>query len=233
MQQLFPGLYVITRAATNCFLLESNPGELTVIDTGIPGTEKAILKAAASLNYQPEQIKHILITHADLDHAGGLAKLVELTGATVYAGKESVQYLEAGKAPPHVPSLMASLMNNFQQAVSVDVAVEDGEMLDIAGGILAVHVPGHTPDNYNFFWEKDGVLFAADLFFALTGSVSLSPGMINWDNRALKRSALKALELAPKYICPGHGATVNLVQNPERVAAVRRQLEGGASLAVT
>ena len=233
MQQLFPGLYVITRATINCFIMESAPSELTIIDTGIPGTDKTILKAVASLNYQPEQIKHILITHADLDHAGGLAKLVQATGARVYAGNESVQYIEAGKSPPHVPGLMANIMNNFQQATKVDVRVDDAEMIDVAGGILAIHVPGHTPDNFNFFWEKEVVLFGADLFFNLTGNVSLSPGMINWDSRALKRSAVKALELAPKYICPGHGASVNLAKNPERIAALRRKLAGGANLAVT
>ena len=36
------------------------------------------------------QLKQILITHADIDHAGSLAKLVDLTGAKVYAGKESI-----------------------------------------------------------------------------------------------------------------------------------------------
>lgn len=233
MQELFPGLYVITRAATNCYLIESAPGELTLIDTGMPGTEKTILKAVAELNYQAEQIKHILITHADIDHVGSLAKLVNLTGATVYSGKESVQYIESGKAPPHVPAIMATIMNNFQQVAKVDVTVDDNETIAIADGILAIHTPGHTPDNYNFFWQKEGVLFAADLFLTITGSVTLSPGVINWDSTILKKSAIKALELAPKYICPGHGQPVNLVKNPEKIVNLRRQLERGATLVVT
>src|SRR5690606_19225658 len=104
--------------------------------------------------YQPEQIKHILVTHSDLDHAGSLAKLAEVTGATVYAGKESVPYLESGKMPPHVPSFMNIIMNAMQKSVKVDVSVEDNETLDIADGILAIHVPGHTPENYNYFWQK-------------------------------------------------------------------------------
>lgn len=233
MQEIFPGLYVITRTVTNCYLIESAPEELTVIDAGLPGTEKTILKAVADLNYQPEQVKNILLTHADLDHVGGLAKLVNLTGAKVYSGKESVQYIEAGKAAPHIPSLWAGVMNSFQQPAKVDVALADNERVAIADGILAIHMPGHTPDNFNFFWEKEGVLFGADLFFTLTSNVSLSPGAINWDSAILKKSAIKALELAPKYICPGHGQPVNIVKNPERIANLRRQLEGRASLVAT
>ena len=233
MQEIFPGLYVITRTMTNCFLIESAVDELTLIDTGIPGTTNTILRAIESLNYRPQQLKQILVTHSDLDHAGSLAKLVALTGAKVYAGQHSVQYLESGTMPPHVPGVMNALMNAMQKPAKVDVAVEDGEMLDIAEGILAIHTPGHTPENYNFFWQKHGVLFGADLFFTITGELTLSPSAISWNTNELAKSAIKALELAPHTICPGHGNSLNLVQSPQRATRLRRQLEGGVTLATT
>ncbi len=229
MEQIFPGLYVITRGATNSYLIESAPDELTLIDTGTPGTTNAILQAAAALNYQPEQIKQILITHADIDHVGSLAPLVAATGATVYAGKASVPYIESASTPPHVPAFM-KLMNVFIKPVSVDVTFNDLEVLPIADGILAIHVPGHTPENYNFFWEKHGVLFAADVFFTF-GRVTLSPSLIAWDKNKLRQSAMSALNLAPKYICAGHGTPVNLIKHPEKIARLRLSLEGGTTLA--
>lgn len=229
MEQIFPGLYVITRGATNSYLIESAPDELTLIDTGTPGTSNTILKAIASLNYQPEQLRQILITHADIDHVGSLAPLIDATGASLYASNESKPYIESATSPPHVPSFM-NLLNNFISPVAVDVTFSDRDVLPIADGILAVHVPGHTPENYNFFWEKHGVLFAADLFFTF-GRVTLSPSFIAWDRRKLKQSAMMALNLAPKYICAGHGTPVNLIQQPEKVARLRRSLEGGTTLA--
>lgn len=233
MQEIFPGFYVVTRMSTNCFLIESAPDELTVIDTGTPGTSNTILSAAKSLNYAPNQIKNILITHADIDHIGSLASLAKATGATVYAGKESVHYIEEAKTPPHVPAIMGALTGLLQKKATVDEVFDDNDTLDIAGGILAIHVPGHTPENYNFFWRKEGVLFGADLFFALSKDLTLSPKMLTWDNEELHKSAAKALALAPKYICPGHGKIVNLVRTPEAVQAIRRKLEGGATLAAT
>lgn len=232
MQEIVPGVYVITRTATNCYLIESSPGELTLIDTGIPGTTGSILDALASLNYQAEQLKHIFITHADIDHAGSLAKLVTLTGARVYSGKESVQYIEAGESPPHTPAPLALIMNRFHQPASVDVVLSDGETIDIAGGILALHTPGHTPDNTSYFLERERILFGADLFFTITGAVTLSPSVLNWDSWVLKNSAIKALEITPQYICPGHGKPVNIVKYPGRIASLRRQL-GGVTLVAT
>lgn len=233
MQEIFPGFYVVTRMSTNCFLIESAPDELTVIDTGAPGTSNAILSAAKALNYAPNQIKNILITHADIDHIGSLASLAKATGARIYAGKESVQYIEEAKTPPHVPAIMSAFAGLLQKKAKVDVVFDDNETLDIAGGILAIHVPGHTPENYNFYWRKEGVLFGADLFFGLSKDLSLSPKMITWSVDELHKSATKALALAPKYICPGHGDSVNLVRTPEAVQAIRRKLEGNVTLAAT
>ncbi|MCA9912148.1 MAG: MBL fold metallo-hydrolase, partial [Anaerolineae bacterium] len=64
MQKVIPGLYQINNGA-NIFLLETDPGELAVLDSGMPGSTRAILKAAAELGYDAAAIRHILITHAD------------------------------------------------------------------------------------------------------------------------------------------------------------------------
>lgn len=235
MQTIFPGLYMITRAVTNCYLIESAVDELTVIDTGLSGTTKTILTAAASLNYRPEQIKHILITHADVDHVGSLHGLAKATGATTYAGEESKPYIEAAESPPHIPALakllFAPMMRLMHKKATVDTTFADNETLDIADGILALHTPGHTPDNYCFYWRKHKVLFAADLFFTLRGHVTLTPSRFSWSADAARKSAIKALDLAPEYLCSGHGPVINLVKNPQALTSLRRQLKGNVAFA--
>ncbi|MGJ3238049.1 MAG: MBL fold metallo-hydrolase [Anaerolineae bacterium] len=233
MQEIFPGLYVITRTATNCYLIESAPDELILIDAGLPGMTGFIARELAKRGYHLQQIKHIIITHADIDHIGSLAKLAQKTGATVHASEESAPYIHNASAPPHVPAPMRALTGFLQKSAQVDETFSDQHTLPFVGGIRALHVPGHTPENYNLFWEREGVLFAADLFFTLTHQVTLSPRLITWDHDALLASARKALDLAPRYICAGHGAPVNVQQAPERLNALRRQLEGRSTFAAT
>ena len=44
--------------------------EIVLVDTGRPGQGKGILKELESLNIKPKDIKHILLTHHDVDHIG-------------------------------------------------------------------------------------------------------------------------------------------------------------------
>lgn len=236
MQQIFPGLHVIQRAGTLCYLIESAPDELTVIDSGMPGTTKAILKAAQQLGKEASAIKHILVTHADIDHVGSLAGLAKATGATVYASEESKPYIEAAKPPPHLPAVMSlftPLMGLMQKKATINQTFTDNQTLDIADGILALHVPGHTPENYAFYWRREKVLFAADLFFGFGGTLGLTPSRISWSIESARESAVKVLDLGPTYICPGHGSVVNLDKQPDALTALERQLDSGASLAAT
>ena len=62
MQEIFPGLYAVTRMSCNCFIIESAADELTVIDTGMPGSTRAILEGAKSLNYEPESVTILAVS---------------------------------------------------------------------------------------------------------------------------------------------------------------------------
>jgi glyoxylase-like metal-dependent hydrolase (beta-lactamase superfamily II) len=235
MHQLIPGLYQLTRGA-NMFLVETDADELTLIDAGIPGSTGVVLSAIQSIGKQPQHLKHILITHADIDHAGSIAGLVEATGATVYTSGESTPYIEAAKSPPHGVIPMTALTNTIQSFTQtkahVDKQVADGELLPIGGGIMVLSTPGHTPEHHSYYWQRNGVLFAGDLFFAV-GGLSLTFAPISWSMDAARNSARKVLELAPGILCVGHGRAVNLAQTPSAVDSLRRQLTLSTSFATT
>jgi len=217
MQKVIPGLYQISNGA-NIFLLETDPGEVTIVDTGMPGSTQAILRAAAELGYDAKAIRHILVSHADLDHAGSVHGLQQATGATIYAGQESSRYLREKKSPPHKPAmnwLMGGMQHLLMKSVSVDHVLRDGEILDIGGGIEAIFAPGHTPDNYCYYWKREHVLFAPDLFFAMTGTLTLSPRMISWDMGRVQESAQRVMARTPQIICVGHGPAVDLATTPD------------------
>ena len=60
---------------------------VTIVDTGVPASEDAILAAVGELGRSPAEVADIVITHADGDHVGSLAALVERTGATVWPAR--------------------------------------------------------------------------------------------------------------------------------------------------
>lgn len=209
------GLYQV-ESFVNIFILETGPDELTIIDAGAPGSSKRVFSAIYALGHTPQMVKHILITHADIDHIGSLAGLASASGAAIYAGIESKAHIEARTSPEHLPAIASVIINPlmklFVKPARVTQVISDGEQLDIGGGITAYHTPGHTPDNYNFYWHAKDALFTADLlntrFGARLGELKISPPRISWDMAAVKQNALKMLDLKPAIICVGHGPSL-------------------------
>lgn len=89
---------------------------------------------------------------------------------------------------------------------AVEYEVQDGEVIPIAGGIRAIHVPGHSGGQLAFLWEKsDGVLFVAEAAFITFG---LSPPYVYEDFEEVKRSLAKIAALDFDTACFCHGKTI-------------------------
>ena len=151
--EIIPNVHLIPNIVANPYLL-IDPDGLTLIDAGLPGSHRKILRYLAGLGYAPGDLKRILITHADFDHVGGLAPLKAATGARVFASPAEAQAMAEGHASrPLKPrsaitrllfDLMAGL---FKPApVKVDEMLVDGQIFPVLGGLRVVETPGHTPD---------------------------------------------------------------------------------------
>jgi glyoxylase-like metal-dependent hydrolase (beta-lactamase superfamily II) len=215
-----PGLYGVVGAAVNIFVLEDAESGLTVIDAGLPGSAPGVLELIQELGHSPHDVHHILITHADTDHVGGLKPLVAATGANVYASAPAAGYIKRRASPPHLPMprrLTVGITNLFvRRAVTVNHRVSDGETLPIAGGIQVIATPGHTPDHVCYYWERERVLFAGDLLNNRSG-LSLTPDRISWDMATAQASARRVLQLDPAAICMGHGAIWRATDEPDAI----------------
>src|SRR5215472_10525435 len=143
VRQVVPGLLMIAIGPINMFLLESNDGYV-LIDTGLPGSADAILKAVTELGKPPSAIRHILLTHAHPDHIGSLAAVKKATGAGAYIHRADIPIATSGKgfrpmkaAPGLLTGVLFRLfvrLDRMVEPAAVEHHVEDGEQLPIAGG---------------------------------------------------------------------------------------------------
>jgi glyoxylase-like metal-dependent hydrolase (beta-lactamase superfamily II) len=215
-KQIVPNVYAIPLSFVNAFLIDAADG-LTLIDTGIAGSSEKILQAVHELGKQPGDIKNILLTHCHGDHTGSLAVLKKETGAPAAMHPLDAAMVRQGKSMrPAQPSpnllhkiIVPLLMGNRDTGIEpteIEHEIEDGAELDIAGGIKAIHAPGHCAGQLVFLWpQQGGVLFAADIASNMFG---LGWSIIYEDLAEGKRSLTKVANLDFEVACFGHGKAI-------------------------
>ena len=212
-EEIVSGVYAIGMGYVNAFLIAGDDG-LTLVDSGLPRKKDSILSAVAGAGRQPADLKHILITHHHIDHMGSLGDLMEATGAKSYVHPLDSPIVRGDRPQPgpNPASLLGKfagpLLARFGPAPTtapVDIEVADGEELAIAGGIRALHTPGHTPGHLAFLLARDGgVLFAGDAA-ANVFRLGLPIGMFTADRQQAKESVRKLAALEFEVACFGHG----------------------------
>ncbi|MCP4425530.1 MAG: MBL fold metallo-hydrolase [Chloroflexi bacterium] len=208
LDEVVPHVYRIEAGYVNLYLCEEDDG-LALIDTGMPKKQDLVWEAMAALGRQRSDLKHILITHADYDHAGSLGAIQAESGAKVYAMAKTAAFLQSGKSPKHMPWLIQMLMNAFIRFKPIPSwvieIVEDGDILPVMGGLQVMATPGHTMCHHSFYSSTHGILFAGDALNTRDGRLQSTPPRITADQDAARQSAIRLLELAPSVIACGHG----------------------------
>jgi hydroxyacylglutathione hydrolase len=132
-----------------------NTTEAILVDTGLPGTERKILKALKEIGLTYENIKLIVITHAHVDHAGNAARLRNLTGAPIIAHAGDLPYYRRVKKMTFCSTgwfgrlfLRTGLMYQPYTAFEPDILLSkqnDFDLTPFGFGGRVKHTPGHTP----------------------------------------------------------------------------------------
>jgi metallo-beta-lactamase class B len=127
-------------ASDICSYLIATPKGLIVIDGGYAEMAPMIRANIGKLGFHLRDVKILLNTHAHLDHAGGLARLKQWTGAKFLASKGDAPLLaRGGKDDPQFGNRLTF------PPIEPDVAFDDGFRVVLGGTTLVAHVtPGHT-----------------------------------------------------------------------------------------
>ena len=203
------GLGISHSLDPNVYLL-SGGEELALVDAGAGWGEDRILDNVRSLGYEPERIRHIFLTHAHADHAGGAASLAERLGAQVYLSELEREALET--ADEEVLGLSIARRNGYYpedyrlRPCKVDVILRGDERLRCGDlELVVIPTPGHSAGSVCFLVDtgEGAALFAGDTVFA-GGRISLivAPGS---DLLATQESVAHLGGLNVASLLPGHG----------------------------
>jgi glyoxylase-like metal-dependent hydrolase (beta-lactamase superfamily II) len=107
--KIMDNVFLVPRVVANPYILVDDDG-LTLIDTGLPHSEKKILAYVTGLGKSALDVKRIILTHSDLDHIGALAALHKATGARTYP-------MPVASKP--MPSLQVTLPDRSSHLVSL------------------------------------------------------------------------------------------------------------------
>lgn len=153
---------------------------------------EAAIVQVQRLGFNPRDVRHILLTHYDADHVGGIADFpwaaVHLTSAEAFACRHPKTLVERGRYRPatreHGPQLVEHAPHTSESWRGFPAATA---LSDIADGIVLVSLPGHTRGHAAY------ALDAGDRWIFHTGDAFYHHGQIDgqggapWSLRLMER----------------------------------------------
>lgn len=221
------GVHLVTGTNVNWVVLAEGSA-VTLVDTGYPNDARALLASLEALGHRPEDVEAVLLTHAHLDHLGGVPALRGHREVPVLTGHEEArharrEYLEqisprqmiaqTGRREGRrwVAQTLRAVLPHARIRLEDVTGVDDGQRLDVPGRPVAVVAPGHTPGHTCWIQPEHGLLLSGD---ALVTDHPLSrrgtgpqllPSVFNADEAQMARSLRRIRDLPVDLVLPGHG----------------------------
>ena len=209
MREVTSGVHQVTKGV-NSFVIDGDEG-VVLVDTGIPRFHGAIEAGLAGIGRSLADVVAILITHAHLDHVGGLAAAQAASGAPVYASRGDTPAVEGAvpMSPPPFTDRVPFIKPVFGwlprvTSVSVDHQLDAGLIAGLPEDITVIETPGHTVGHVSYLLDRSGgVAFVGD------AAVHTRGGQVKrgWMNRSTPEfdASLRRLASADFAIaCFGH-----------------------------
>ena len=200
-EYLTEDVIVINDFVVSIYLVKSDSGYI-LVDTGL---FESYIEKALKYNHIPiDSVKHILITHSDIDHVN-LIKYFK--NAKVYFPAQEKKMLESKKQRF---TFLPFYSNGFY--INRFNLVSNGDGLNLAGkSIKCISLPGHTEGSMGYIFDGK-YLFTGDAFRIKNGKITVPH--LKWvlmDLEMMKRSLKKVTQLKDiKYIFTSHsGFTSN------------------------
>ncbi|AZG46825.1 MBL fold metallo-hydrolase [Gordonia insulae] len=231
--------FLVHSDVVNWILLQAG-SDITLIDAGYPGQASDVVESIRQIGGRPEDIRGALLTHAHVDHLGGLVSLSEQYGFDVFMDPVEVSHArrdhlqQAGPADivpiAYRPRVLRWLATVTPLGVLSRTGIPDAkpfpDPLDLPGRPLPVAAHGHT-DGHSAYLVADGqVLVSGDALVSghpiskIDGPQCIS-NAFQHDVETARRTVRSFTTLDATTLFPGHGPRVD----GSVAAAARRALE--------
>jgi glyoxylase-like metal-dependent hydrolase (beta-lactamase superfamily II) len=204
----------------NSYLIE-DAGAITVIDAGLRGHWKELLRELEAMGRSLSDIQALLLTHGDVDHVGFAERLREKHGVPVFVAaadaaeaRGEVSKPAAVRDPmrlvPMARFLLYALTHGGPRATPIKevTLIAGATTLDVPGAPAVIPLPGHTPGSVAYHVPSVDAIFMGDAMTTrsvTTGIVGPALGPFTVDPRGAVAS-LDALDgLSASWVLPGHG----------------------------
>lgn len=138
------------------------PTGLVLVDVGLPGQADELASELADAGFDFGDVRGILLTHQDGDHAGCLETVVERVvdaagvAPTVYAHVADAPYID-GRTKP------IKSEDDRYPPVAIDVEITEGVIFRTeAGPMRVIETQGHTPGHVSLYVPESKFLLAGD-----------------------------------------------------------------------
>lgn len=207
------------------WVLITDGGAVTLVDTGYPGDRDRLLASLERIGRGPADVAAVVLTHAHPDHLGSAEHFRSTLGRRVLAHEDEVpnatgqriEQVSSGTVLRHAwrPSVVrwardvvALKAERVERLKAVDT-YDDGT-LDVPGQPRAVHTPGHTSGHCSLHLRDRGVLLAGDALMtghalARSPGPQLLPDFFNTDTDQARTSLRLMADLEADVVVPGHG----------------------------
>lgn len=194
----------------NCYIVSDETGEGVIIDCGAFYSEerKAVVEYVKDNRIE---LKHLLSTHAHIDHNFGNNTIYEHFGLKpeVHGADEILMGKLAEQA-----QLFCNYRLDYAMPPVGNYLTETDTIKFGTHTLSIINTPGHTPGSSFFYCKEEGVAFSGDTLFKMSiGRTDFELGSY----KDIMKSLAKVAELLPDNttILPGHGPRTTIKAEKE------------------
>lgn len=215
------GVLRLGSSLINWYLVADDDG-VVLIDAGAPRHRPQLEEGLEQLGRRIEDVRAVVLTHADADHKGFAEKLRVERGVPVHVHSDDERLATSGKKDreasirPYLRhaaawKLIGALAaGGIPKNVSEVRTFEDEAVLDVPGRPRVIHAPGHTHGCVAFHFERHDVLIVGDVLYGfgvLTGrqGPQIGPRAFNASSEQALASLSRLEGLDAKVVLFGHG----------------------------